>query len=427
MNVSHASTGGHARGGGTPRARHAAIRRQLVPRGCALALILLAWVLPSGALGARAATLRGADRRVAAAIDADLRANARGHWFNGAVLVARRGVVLLQRGYGMADEESAVPNTDTTEFPISALTGQFTAAAVLQLQGQGRLHLRDRLCAYLPACPSAWVAITIQQLLNGSSGLHDYANDPRTAGLQPYPITPARLVALIARAPLDAAPGTACGFYNGSYPVLGYVVSRVAGEPFAAYIRRHFLTPLHLLHTGFDAPSPRSPYQASGYNTWQLPAPDTVDPSFVAAAADMYSTVDDLYRWQQALAAGTVLPPALVATMVTPSCAYCQATRACARPPAGGKDQGPIGAESDWGALDDAAGPAGAGYPWDVGVQDHRRYWGLTGTLPGYVSYERAYPDQSVSVIILSNQHDAPLDLLTFELANRLFGERSQL
>jgi CubicO group peptidase (beta-lactamase class C family) len=364
---------------------------------------------------------------MAAALDADLRANAREHWFSGAVLVARHGVVLLHQGYGMADADRATPNTGTTEFPISALTGQFTAAAILQLLERGKLRLRDHLCAYISACPSAWAAITIQQLLNGSSGLHDYANDPRTAGLPASPITPARLVALIARAPLDAAPGTECGFYNGSYPVLGYVVSRVAGEPFAAYIRRHFLGPLHLLHTGFDAPSPRPPYQASGYDTWQLPAAGTVDPSFVAAAADMYSTVDDLYRWQQALAAGTVLPPALVAAMVTASCAYCQATRACARPPAGGKDQGPIGAVSDWTALDDSAGPAGAGYPWDIGVQDHRRYWGLTGTLPGYVSYERAYPDQGVTVIILSNQHDAPLDLLTFELANRLFGERSQL
>jgi CubicO group peptidase (beta-lactamase class C family) len=426
MNVAHASSGrgAHAE---THRARHLAIRRRTRLRGCALALILLAWVLPPGASGAHAGALRGAVRHVAAALDADLRANAREHWFSGAVLVARRGVLLLQRGYGMADAERATPNTGTTEFPISALTGQFTAAAILQLHAQGKLHLRDHLCAYLPACPPTWAALTIQQLLNGSSGLHDYANDPRSAGLPASPITPAQLVALIARAPLDAAPGTACGFYNGSYPVLGYVVSRVAGEPFTTYIRRHFLGPLHLLHTGFEGDAPRSSRLASGYATWQLPAADTVDPSFVAAAADMYSTVDDLYRWQQALAAGTVLPPAQVAAMVTPSCAYCQAARVCGRPPAGGKDQGPIGAVSDWAALDDAAGPAGAGYPWDVGVQDHRRYWGLTGTLPGYVSYERAYPDQGVSVIILSNQHDAPLDLLTFEVANRLFGERSQL
>jgi CubicO group peptidase (beta-lactamase class C family) len=363
---------------------------------------------------------------VAAALDADLRANAREHWFSGAVLVARRGVLLLRRGYGTADADRAMPNTDATEFPISALTGQFTAAAILQLQEQDKLHLRDHLCAYISACPSNWAAITIQQLLNGSSGLHDYANDPRPAGLPASPITPAQLVALIARAPLDAAPGTECGFYNGSYPVLGYVVSRVAGEPFAAYIRRHFLEPLHLLHTGFDAPSPRSPDQAIGYNTWQLPAADTVDPSFVAAAADMYSTVDDLYRWQQALAAGTVLPPALVAAMVTASCAYCQAARVCARPPAGGKDQGQIGAVSAWAALDDSAGPAGAGYPWDIGVQDSRPYWGLTGTLPGYLSEERAYPDQGVTMISLSNQHDAPLDLLAFELAKRLFADRSQ-
>jgi CubicO group peptidase (beta-lactamase class C family) len=427
MNVAHASSGGHARGGGTPRARRLAIRRRTLLRGCALALVLLAGVVSPGAFGARAAALNGADRQVAAALDADLRANAREHWFSGAVLVARHGVLLFNRGYGMADADRASPNTDTTEFPISALTGQFTAAAVLQLQERGRLHLRDQLCAYLSACPRTWAAITIQQLLNGSSGLHDYANDPRMAGLAAYPITPARLVALIAHAPLDTAPGIACGFYNGSYPLLDEVVSRVAGEPFAAYIRRHFLEPLHLLHTGFDAPSPRSPDQASGYDTWQVPAAGTVDPSFVAAAADMYSTVDDLYRWQQALAAGTVLPAALVAAMVTPSCAYCQATRVCARPPAGGKDQGPIGAVSDWAALDDAAGPIGAGYPWDVGVQDHRRSWGLTGALPGYVSYERVYPDQGVTVIILSNQHDAPLDLLTFEVANRLFGERSQL
>lgn len=396
--------------------------------GCALALILLAWRTPAGASAARAATLSGADQRMAAAIDADLRANARGHWFSGAVLVARRGVVLLQRGYGMADEDRSVPNMDTTEFPISALTGQFTAAAILQLQEQGKLHIQDRLCAYLAACPRAWAAITIQQLLNGSSGLHDYANDPNTAGLAAYPITQARLLTLIARFPLDAAPGTQCGFYNGSYPILGDVVSRVAGAPLATYIRRHFLEPLRLLHTGFETNAPRSPHQAIGYDTWQLPAAYTVDPSFVAAAADMYSTVDDLYRWQQALASGTVLPRSLVAAMVTPSCAYCQATRLCGTAPLGGSGEaGPIGAVPAWAARDDAPGPAGSGYPWDVGTKEQRRYWSLTGTLPGFVSFECTYPAQGVTVIILSNQHDAPLDLLDFELANRLFGARSQL
>ncbi|HWE60112.1 MAG TPA: serine hydrolase domain-containing protein, partial [Chloroflexota bacterium] len=428
MDHAYRPAGQEAHAGTAARAGRAASPQYALWRICLGALLTVASTVPwmvSGTPGAYAATVGTADRRLSAALDADFRTTAREHDFSGAVLVAQRGAVLLQRGYGMADWERGVPNTDDTEFRISALSGQFTAAAVLQLQEHGVLHIRDRLCLYLRgACPRAWAAITIQQLLNGSSGLHDYANDPRTANLLGSPITPAQLIALIGGFPLDATPGTQCGFYNGSYPVLGYLVSRVSGQPFATYIRRHFLAPLDLRHTGFDQDRQSPNQAATGYLTWQLRAAPDVDLSFVAAASGMYSTVADLYRWQQALEAGRVLAPAMVAAMVTPTCAYCQAAARCSAPPGqSASTSGPVGVVPGWAALDDSAGPGGAGYPWEIGIEDHRRYWGLTATLPGFVSFERSFPNQQVTVIMLGNQRDAALDLLSFELANRLFGQ----
>src|SRR5215471_14832934 len=101
--------------------------------------------------------------------------------FEGSVLVARNGRVLLEGGFGMADRGLLTPNGPTTRFRIGSVSKQFTAMAILMLEKRNRLHVSDPVCAHLPACPQAWEQVTIQQLLNHNAGIENYPYDQSDA------------------------------------------------------------------------------------------------------------------------------------------------------------------------------------------------------------------------------------------------------
>lgn len=252
-----------------------------------------------------------AAQRLPARIDSLVQSYAARGSFSGAILVAWQGKVIYQKGFGWANAEWKVPNTPATRFRIGSITKQFTAMLVMQLVEAGRLRLDGTIGDYLPEYPAGpGRAITIHQLLTHTSGLHNYTALPRFfPEWGKLPQTPASLLAMFDSLPLDFTPGSRWSYSNSGYLVLGAIIERVGGVPYDVALRTRILEPLGLKDTGYDWTIPLTPNRAAGYTRGfdGLENADYLDMSTPYAAGAMYSTVQDLYRWDQALAARKLL------------------------------------------------------------------------------------------------------------------------
>jgi CubicO group peptidase (beta-lactamase class C family) len=233
-----------------------------------------------------------------------LSALARAHYFSGAVLMSQRGAVLLDSGYGRSDWSSGSRFTPRTVFPIGVF--DVTAAAVLQLEDAGRLHDGDSICRYIPGCPAAWQPITVLQLLNETSGLHDYFNNPTQGSVETRSFSLAGLVTYLKGAPTDQPPGNCCSF-NADLPIEEYLVQSVSGEAFAMYLRQHILGPLHLAHTGYYPHRAPATADVRGSYGWQQPAADLEGYDFSSTGGVLFTTLPDLGRLEHALFSGRLL------------------------------------------------------------------------------------------------------------------------
>ncbi len=230
--------------------------------------------------------------------------------YSGAVLVAKDGTVLLKKAYGLADRETNQPYTTDMVSCIGSVTKQFTAAAVLKLEMEGRLTVSDPIAKYLPGVPPDKSAITIHQLLTHTAG---FAGD--LGGSDEEPIDRETLVAKVLAAPLASKPGERFEYSNEGYSLAAVIVERVAGTGYETYLREHVLLPAGLKDTGYLAPGwplSRLPigYTADGRpwgrvykNGWLADGPGW----YLRGNGGIHSSLDDLYRWHLALEAATVL------------------------------------------------------------------------------------------------------------------------
>lgn len=250
-------------------------------------------------------------------LDAYLSAEAAGDRFSGVVLVARGDAVLLRKGYGLADRAWAVPFTPETKVRIASLTKQFTAAAILKLQDDGKLSADDPVCRHIQPCPEAWAGVTLHHLLTHTSGVSELMTRSDWAEVSRHTRTPRELTAASTARPLNFAPGTRFQYSNGGYNVLGDVVERVSGRPYAAYLRTVFFEPLGMADTGYAFDDAVVDRLAQGYE-WrdgQVRPPLWRDPSLIFSAGGLYSTADDLRTWTRALHGGRVVSAASLARM----------------------------------------------------------------------------------------------------------------
>ncbi len=238
-------------------------------------------------------------------MDADsfLKSEAAAGRFRGAVLLARKGEVLLRDGYGLANEEWRIPNTPTTKFRIGSVTKTFTAAAILRLVEADAIELRDNIGTRLGELPAAWQPLTIHQLLTHTSGLRDHVAAPGKRTMNRTGAKPAELIDLIAREPLLFPPGTSRAYSNTGYLLLGMLIEKVSSRPYAVYLEEEIVGPLGLTATGHDSHSQILMERASGYalQGGQLQNADFLDMSVPFSAGGLISTVDDLLRWNRAL------------------------------------------------------------------------------------------------------------------------------
>ena len=321
------------------------------------------------------------------AIDHFLSTQAQQQRFSGTVLVAQNGKVLLDKGYGWADQDQHLSNKPGTRFRIGSVTKQFTAMAILLLQEMGKLRVQDVVCQYISDCPAAWKTITIHHLLTHTSGIPEYV----TSFPLQQPATPPQLIAAIETKPLDFAPDSRFSYSNSGYAILGAIIEKVSGEPYSSFLQRAIVGVLHLSNTGYDQNFPPLPAHATGYKQPGVKA-DFVDMSVPYAAGALYSTVDDLYRWDTALFNRTFAAGESLTQMFSPQVTFCD-------------EQGTICAVSECAAQRNNC--ASYGYGWvleqaPVDQQYVRVIW-HSGSIPGFASLNDYYPDQRLTLIVLSN------------------------
>jgi CubicO group peptidase (beta-lactamase class C family) len=236
-----------------------------------------------------------------------------------AVLVARDGKIVLQAGFGFADLEKKTPVTPETKFRIGSVSKQFTAAAILRLAEDGKLALTDTLEKFFPGFPRG-SDVTLHHLLTHVSGIHSYTNKPEFMARVAKPIQPAELIAWFRDDKPDFAPGAGFLYNNSAYFLAGEIVAKVSGKSLDGYLRETFFEPLGMKDTGIFLNATPPPGIALGYSIAggkPIPALDW-DMSWAGGAGALYSTVGDLFRWNEALFGGKLLKPESFKLMITP-------------------------------------------------------------------------------------------------------------
>jgi CubicO group peptidase (beta-lactamase class C family) len=311
--------------------------------------------------------------------------------FSGTILVAHRGRVLSKRGYGFANAEWSVPNTPQTKFEIGSLTKQFTATAILQLVQAGRLRLESPVAVYIPDLPQTWSRITIHHLLTHTSGIPNTAKlSDYTQGLHHH-YTPEELIGLVRDRPLDYEPGAKWKYSNTDYYLLGYLIERISAEPYAAYLQQHLFGPLAMTNTGYNSYAAVLPRRAMGYadENGQLRNAERPDPSIPFSAGAVFSTVEDLFRWDEALYAEKIIKRSTQDKMFT---SYKQ-------------------------------GSEGYGYGWFLTSKDGRIKQYHEGSTFGFASFIARYPNDHLLIVVLSNQEGTDVKTVADTLARLAFDE----
>ncbi|MCY7277890.1 MAG: beta-lactamase family protein, partial [Phormidesmis sp. CAN_BIN44] len=256
-----------------------------------------------------------ADQDITSKADLYLSKLTKARLFSGSVLIARNGKVLVRKGYGEADREKHLANTAQTKFRIGSLTKQFTAMAILILQAQGKLNVHDRICTYLSECPATWQKITLHHLLTHTSGIPDFTRFPDFQTTQGSPSSPTQTIARFKNKPLDFQPGEKFSYSNSGYVVLGAIIERASGATYEAFLRDNIFVPLQMVNSGYDH---NNGDLAVGYREQTSVPADFVYMSIPYSACGFYSTVEDFYRWDQALYTDKLIPKNLRDKMFTP-------------------------------------------------------------------------------------------------------------
>lgn len=295
--------------------------------------------------------------------------------FSGAILISQNGKILFEKGFGLANSENHVPNTPTTRFRIGSLNKQLTAATILLLEEQGKLNTEDTVSKFFPDFPNG-SQIKIQHLLTHKSGLPKYV--PYQAGKNL--LTSAKLLKIIGSLQPEAKPGERYNYSNAGFVLLGLIVEKVAGKNYPQFLTENVFEPLGMKNSGVGFNQELAKGYVTGIGTEIVPAP-TLD----VFNYEVFSTVEDLNKWQIGLHEGKLLAPASLAKMTT-----------------------------DYGDR--------YGYGLSV-VKSPYRYFGHDGVTSGYNGFVTYFPDEKLSIVYLGNIESGVLGELQSKIPSIAFGK----
>lgn len=239
---------------------------------------------------------------LSSAVDAILTSYAKNANLQGSAILAQNGKILLNKGYGNANEEYAVANSGKTVFRLASLSKQITAAAVLKLSEQGKLKLTDPLSAYFPDFPRGG-EITLKMLLTHTSGLQDLTTHTgkTDAELSKLPHTATELVSMIQGEALVTDPGKSYFYSNHGYVLLAAVIEKASGTSYNDYIKKQVLMPLGIEGIQGDTGLGIIKNRAEGYKllNGQKFKADYFDMSNALGAGSLLGTIEGYLKWLQ--------------------------------------------------------------------------------------------------------------------------------
>lgn len=292
--------------------------------------------------------------------------------------VIHDGILVLAKGYGMANLELSVPATPDTVYHLASVTKTFTAIATMMLVEEGRISLDDAVARHVSDLPARWNPITIRQLLSHTSGIASFSSQstircPVGKGERDY--QRADVLQEVACLPLEFAPGDGWAYGDTGYHVLGMLIERVAGQDYERFLRTRIFEPLEMHSTRLGTPGPLIPLRADGYarrdGVFRNAAPL---PPFEFANAGLVSTVLDMAKFDVALDSDRLLRREMLHQM--------------------------------WSNARLNSGDLVPSYGLGFGLtpfQGRRRVGHSGGGGFGYAAAFARFPDDNVSVIILSN------------------------
>src|SRR6187399_479632 len=326
-------------------------------------------------------------------LDALINAYAKMYKFNGAALVAKNGVILLNKGYGYRNAADKITNTEQTIFQLGSITKQFTSAIILKLQQEKKLSVSDKLSKYFPGYPKG-DSITIEHLLTHTSGIYNYTNDANFMSNEiTKPASREKIMALFKDKPLDFSPGTSWNYSNSGYSLLGYIIEAVTKKPYEQAVRKYIFTPLGMTHSGFDFTHLQSNEKAIGYfklNDKEKAEAPIVDSSVSFSAGAIYSTIGDLYLWHKALQKNGILSREQQEKAYTPV-----------------KNR--------------------YGYGWSIDSIEGKRRVSHGGGIHGFITTIARVPEDDICIVLLSNASNTTVGEISKSIFAILYGKEYEL
>jgi len=351
-----------------------------VPLHCGIVLLAIA----IGGVGAIAKAAERAD-----AIDKLMTTLHERGQFNGAILVAEHGDVLYRRGFGKADIRTGTAFAPDTVSDIGSLTKQFTAMAIMMLAERRKLNYDDLISKYIPEFSGAshLGRVTIRQLLTHTSGIADYGD----LGMDDSGLDQASLIAALLKKDADVSmPGMKYRYSNVGYALLAIIVQNVSGQRFSDFLAQEIFLPCGMKSTFvYDGWLVKRSGMAVGYDTFGQV--DNGGPTSKPGDGGIYSTVDDLFRWDQALNTEKLVTRSTLAEAFTPA------------------------------SVEE--GKSAYGFGWNVALDGTNKYVWHTGSHAGFRAFIERRLDQQSTVIMLTNMGNSKRQEINSAIQNILAGK----
>jgi CubicO group peptidase (beta-lactamase class C family) len=220
-----------------------------------------------------------------------------------AALVSRKGQIIYKKAFGMANMELNIPMQPDNVFRIGSISKQFTAVAILQLMEQGKLNLQDDITKFIPDYPTHGHKITIEHLLTHTSGIQSYTGMKEFGTISRLDKTPEELIGFFKNQPMEFAPGTKWNYNNSGYFLLGYIIEKLSGKTYPEYVEENIFKPLGMTNSFYGSDSRIIKNRAAAYskNEKGFINAEPLSMTLPYAAGSLQSTVEDLYKWNQAV------------------------------------------------------------------------------------------------------------------------------
>jgi len=305
------------------------------------------------------------------------------------VMVIHDGKVIYQKGYGLANVEQKIPCTTSTNFRLASVSKQFTATSILILAQQKKLSLDDPITKFFPEFPAYGNEITVRHLLTHRSGLIDYEDlIPDATTIQVSDRNALNLVRQQNKTYFE--PGSDFRYSNTGYALLSLIVESVSGTPYAEFLKRNIFSPLQMTNTiAYEAGISKVENRAYGYalENGQFVPSDQSLTSAVLGDGGIYSSVNDLFKWDQSLYTDKILSSQMLKQ------AYTVASPKTDLP------------------------NAGYGFGWYVSKHRETDLIFHRGHTCGFTNLIERYPEKKFTVIILTNRRDAEI----LDIGKRIF------